>query len=139
MRKFIFIFGYIVGFIGGFGLSFVLGAQICKAQTVGINTITAHTTPGYRVWTPGIYASNGPWSAGVLRNSEGSWGAHATHAWRAGDVLGQPVQVSAGLITGYRRAPVLPFAAVSMPIAHGRVIAIPGPRCVAIHYAYEFR
>lgn len=110
-----------------------------SAQIIGLNTVTAHTTPGYRVWTPGIYASNGPWSAGVLRNSEGSWGAHATHAWRAGDVLGQPVQVSAGLITGYRRAPVLPFAAVSMPIAHGRVIAIPGPRCVAIHYAYEFR
>lgn len=129
------LFGYVIGLTIGFWLS----ASDCRAQSIGVNLVTAHTTPGYRVWTPGIYASNGPWSAGVLRNSEGSWGAHATHAWRAGDVLGQPVQVSAGLITGYRRAPVLPFAAVSMPIALGRVIAIPGPRCVAIHYAYEFR
>ena len=128
-------FGYVIGLTIGFWLS----ASDCRAQSIGVNLVTAHTTQGYRVWTPGIYATQGPWSAGVLRNSEGSWGAHATHAWRAGDVLGHPVHVSAGLITGYRRAPVLPFAAVSMPIAHGRLIAIPGPRCVAIHYAYEFR
>lgn len=130
---------WLAGYLLGFVMGALAGVADCRAQTIGINTVTAHTTPGYRVWTPGIYATNGPWSAGVLRNSEGSWGAHATHAWSAGDVLGQPVQVSAGLITGYRRAPVLPFAAVSMPIAHGRVIAIPGPGCVAIHYAYEFR
>lgn len=116
----------------------VLAAR-AEAQTLGVNLVTAHTTPGYRVWTPGLYLrSDAGLTAGILRNSEGSWGVHAGKMWHT-QAMGLPIDLQAGLITGYKRAPVLPLATASILLGdHHRLIAIPGPRCLALHYAYEF-
>lgn len=110
-----------------------------EAQAVGVNLVTAHSTAGYRVWTPGAYVrTEGGVTAGVLRNSEGGTSVHLSRTWRA-EVVGLPLDLQAGAITGYRRAPVVPLATASILLAdHHRLVLIPGPRCVALHYALEF-
>lgn len=111
-----------------------------NAHTIGANLVTSHSTPGYRVWTPGLYArSDSGLTVGILRNSERSWGAHAGKTWHT-QVMGLPIDLQAGAITGYRRAPVLPMAAASVLLGeHHRIIAIPGPSCLAVHYALEWK
>lgn len=111
-----------------------------EAQTLGVNLVTAHSTPGFRIWTPGLYMrSDSGLTAGILRNSEGSWGAHAGKTWHT-QAMGLPIDLQAGLITGYKRAPVLPLATSSVLLGeHHRIIAIPGPRCLALHYAVEWK
>lgn len=116
-----------------------LWAGDAAAQTVGLNLATAHATGGHRADTPGVYlrAASGL-TAGILRNSEGSWGVHAGQTWRT-SAMGLPIDLQAGLITGYQRAPVLPLATVSVLIAqHHRLVLIPGPRGGALHYAVEW-
>lgn len=118
----------------------VLGSQgsECRAQTIGLNLATAHASSGYRWWTPGAYVrTDGGITAGVLRNSEGSWGAHVSQTWRV-QPLGIPLDLQAGAITGYRRTPVLPLASASMLIGHQRIVWIPGPRGGALHMAIEW-
>ena len=111
------------------------GAQ---AQTVGLNLVTAHATGGFRAWTPGLYArSDSGITAGILRNSEGSWGAHVSQTWRV-QPLGVPLDLTAGAITGYRRAPVLPLVTASVLVGQTRLVWIPGPRGGAVHVAVEF-
>lgn len=110
----------------------------CKAQTIGINTVTAHATGGYRWWTPGAYVRSADGiTAGILRNSEGNVSAHLSQSWRV-QPMGIQLDLQAGAITGYRRAPVLPLASASVLIGHQRVIWIPGPRGGALHVATEW-
>lgn len=111
-----------------------------EAQTLGVNLVTAHTTPGYRVWTPGLYArSDSGLTVGILRNSEGSWGAHAGKTWHT-QAMGLPLDLQLGAITGYSRAPVVPLATASVLLGeHHRIVAIPGSRCLALHYAVEWK
>jgi hypothetical protein len=111
------------------------GAQ---AQTLGLNLVTAHASGGFRSWTPGMYArSDDGLTAGVLRNSEGSWGAHVSQTWRV-QPLGVPIDLTAGAITGYRRALVLPLATASVLLGQTRLVWIPGSRGGALHVAGEF-
>lgn len=113
-------------------------ASECRAQTIGINTVTAHASGGFRSWTPGAYLRTADgFTAGILRNSEGTWGSHVGMTWRT-DLAGVPIDVQAGAITGYRRAPVLPLASASVRIGHQRVIWIPGPRGGAMHISMEW-
>jgi hypothetical protein len=114
-----------------------MGAE-CKAQTIGINTVTAHATGGHRWWTPGAYLrTDSGIAAGILRNSEGSWGAHVSQTWRV-QPLGIQLDLQAGAITGYRRAPVLPLATASVLVGQTRLVWIPGPRGGAMHLAGEW-
>jgi len=111
------------------------GAQ---AQIVGLNLVTAHAAGGFRSWTPGLYARSADGlTAGILRNSEGGTSAHLSQTWRV-QPLGIPLDLTAGAITGYRRAPVLPLATASVLIGHQRLIWIPGPRGGAMHMATEW-
>lgn len=112
-----------------------------SAQTVtGINLATAHASGGYRSWTPGLYARSADGlTAGILRNSEGRWSVHAGWTWRTA-AMGLPLDLQAGAISGYRRAPVLPMASVSVLLAeHHRLIWIPGPQGGAMNYAWEWK
>ncbi len=113
-------------------------ASECRAQTIGANLVTAHASGGYRAWTPGFYARiDSGLTAGILRNSEGGMSAHVSKTWRVLP-LGVPIDLQAGAITGYRRAPVLPIATASVRIGHQRFVWIPGPRGGAMHLAVEW-
>lgn len=78
------------------------------------------------------------WNLTAQNNSEGRWGAHAGWTWRTG-AMGLPLDIQAGAIAGYTRAPVLPLATASVLLAERhRLILIPGPSGLAINLAYEF-
>lgn len=124
-----FLAGLIVG-----GLACVAD---CKAQTIGINTVTAHTSGGYRWDTPGLYVRRDDGlTLGVLRNSLGRASIHVSQTWERG-----PWAVQAGTITGYPMAPVVPLLTGSVLIGnHHRLVLIPGPRNrMALHYAVEWQ
>lgn len=112
-----------------------------RAQAVGVNLATAHSGGGFRSWTPGAYVrTDSGLTAGILRNSYGRISLHAGQTWHT-QALGLPIDLQAGLITGYQRAPVLPLATVSTLIGgRHRLILIPGPRgCAAINYSLEWK
>lgn len=128
-------------------VAFVLGAMLgslgveCKAQSViGVNLATAHASGGYRSDTPGVYLrGESGLTGGILRNSQGRMGAHIGQTWST-SILGAPVDLQAGAIIGYTRAPVLPLATASVLLAeHHRLIWIPGPRGGAINFAMEWK
>lgn len=109
-----------------------------QAQTMGVNLVTAHASGGFRSWTPGLYArSDSGLTAGILRNSEGGASAHLSQTWRV-QPLGIPLDLQAGAITGYRRAPLLPLATASVLVGQTRLVWIPGPKGGAMHLAAEW-
>jgi hypothetical protein len=129
-RTICFLVGVIVG-----GVAAVAD---CEAQTIGVNTVTAHATGGYRWYTPGAYVrTDDGITVGILRNSEGDISAHMSQSWSV-QPLGIPLDMTVGAITGYRRAPVLPLVTASVLIGHQRVIWIPGVRGGAMHLAVEW-
>jgi len=127
----------LVAFVGGLALG-SWGVE-CRAQTIGVDTVTAHATGGYRWYTPGLYIRTADGiTAGILRNSEGDISAHISQSWRV-QPLGIPLDLTAGAISGYRRAPLLPLATASVLLGqHHRVVWIPGKRGGALHLAVEF-
>jgi hypothetical protein len=89
---------------------------------IGAHLVTAHTEAGFNNTNPGVYArwadasGTGP-VAGTYHNSERAQSAYAGYSWswRTSGSGGQPntgalsASITAGLITGYRAAKVLPL------------------------------
>lgn len=130
----------LLAFLAGLIIGGLACIADCRAQAIGVNLTTAHASGGYRSWTPGLYARSADGlTGGILRNSEGDWSAHAGYTWHTA-AMGMPLDIQAGAISGYRRAPVLPMASVSVLLAeHHRAIWIPGPRGGAMNYAWEWK
>ena len=101
------------------------------ADTLGLHTATWHDRPGYRAATPGLYwrLDNGA-TLGALSNSEGHFSAYAAWTWHTDEQRPLSAAVSAGLITGYSLAPVVPLIAPSVAVRLGeqataRLIVLP--------------
>ena len=122
-------------------------AQSIEAPAViGFHMVTAHSKPGFCNVNPGVYAvwANGL-TLGAYRNSEcerlsayAGWSWQTEGRFRAG--------LSAGLVTGYRRAAVQPFLLPSVafdvtPTVTARATFIPKVEkrgAAALHFSVEF-
>lgn len=111
------------------------------AWVLGLHLISLHPDPDMTPVTPGVYVSTqaGPVRPvlGVLRNSEGRVGAYAGATVALG-----PLDLTAGVITGYQRRRVLPLLTPSLRLPAGpvsiRAALIPNPWGPwALHLAAE--
>lgn len=112
----------------------LLGAP-AYAGTVGLHLLSLHSAGGYQTFTPGIFYRSGPFVVGAYRNSEGHGSAYAGLHRQYGRW-----STTAGLVTGYERARVLPMFVASYALdAHFRLGVVPNPKGAwALHLAYEF-
>lgn len=138
--------------MGGVAVAICALAVTCgqaKADTrVGLHLGSYHSTPGYNNTNPGVYVFHNGWTAGTYYNSERNQSYYAGYTWEY--PLGSMVRVgaTAGVITGYKRADVLPMVvpsvAVSIPGGFGtaaRLSFIPpvGGMPTVLHLSVEFR
>ena len=112
------------------------------ATTVGVHVATWHSEPGYNGRNPGLYVkTDSGLTFGAYRNSERANTVYAGQTWESDSAAGLRVAATAGLITGYRRAAVLPFVLPSVLIADTvRITYV--PRCdpkssEAVHLSIE--
>jgi hypothetical protein len=70
---------------------------------------------------PGIAYSDGKYEAGIYVNSEYNASVYALHHWPAG-----PVTLGAGVVGGYKAAPMLPMVGASVRISNVQVGIIAG-------------
>lgn len=121
----------------------VLVAEQAQAQglTVGAHLASWHSEPGYNDRNPGLYARTAEgWTAGAYCNSESRSplfptapacrvSAYAGRTWGRAIAPGLSADLTAGLITGYERAGVLPMVVPSLRIGTAdlalRLAAIP--------------
>jgi len=88
--------------------------SLCASLAIGLHVATAHFSPGYEAFNPGIYAVCdaplvGPVVGGVYRNSEGRGSVYVGkvfEVWR--------VQLVVGAVTGYEQQTVLPMVVPSV-------------------------
>jgi len=103
---------------------------------LGLHLLSFHApAKDFNNVNPGFYirANNG-FTAGAFYNSERHTSVYAgvTHAFG-------PVDLTFGLITGYRRAKVLPMLAPSYKLNKAvRIVVLPSPEAVAVHLTMEF-
>lgn len=97
---------------------------------VGLHIGSWHSEPGYNNSNPGLNAqwSNGL-TAGFYENSESKPGARKTsgyigHIWQTDQAqfagIGWSASLTAGLVTGYARAKVMPFAMPAASVHFGK-------------------
>lgn len=102
-------------------LGFALAAQAETSApvTVGLHIATAHSSKGFCQNTPGVYAmwANGL-TAGVYQNSEcEKYSAYIAQTWRTEGRV--KFSLTAGAVTGYKAAAVLPLIVPSVAIPLG--------------------
>lgn len=116
-------------------LCLALLASSANAGTVGVHLLSFHSAGGYQTLTPGIFYRSGPVVVGAFRNSEGRGSAYAGWHRQYGAWA-----TTAGLVTGYERAKVLPMFVVTYKLDdHFRLGVVPNPKGAwALHLAYEF-
>lgn len=102
---------------------------------IGLHLLSFHTAPGYETVTPGIYVqTESGYTFGVLRNSEKGKSAYAGFTWEK-----DRWAFTAGAITGYKSAKVLPLLIPSYKFDNFRVSFIPNPKgASAFHISKEF-
>lgn len=88
---------------------------------VGLHLATWHTEPGLNDANPGIYLRDASgWTAGAYYNSQRRTSVYFGKTWQAG-----PWALTAGGVTGYRAAPVLPLLIPSAKLGPLRLALIP--------------
>jgi hypothetical protein len=120
-------------------------ASVAQAQTVGIHTISAHTNGGMNNVNPGLYIRHGGVTFGTYRNSHRKQSAYLGYTWETEQWHSMTVAVTAGAITGYPRASVMPMLVPSVAYHFGqhavRVGIVPKPpihgSSAAVHLMFE--
>ena len=113
-------------------------APAAHADTVGLHVASWHDRAGYNNVTPGLmYRSNSGLTVGAYCNSESRSArfqaaprcrvsGYAGQTWDWEITPGLTVGITAGVLTGYQRNPVLPFVVPSIRIGeHLRVLYAP--------------
>lgn len=122
-------------------------ATAAPAQTLIIHTVSAHAEAGYNNRNPGfgLLLDNG-FSAGVYRNSERGTSVYVAHTWTLATYGRFQGAITAGAVTGYARAPVVPLAMPSIryaltPTTAVRLSAVPtiGKQSGVAHLTLEFK
>jgi hypothetical protein len=86
-------------------------AQSLKPTAIGLHLGTWHSQPSFNNTNLGVFAQWGGWTAGAYLNSERATSAYAGYTWETAGytALDLRLAATAGAITGYRRAKVLPL------------------------------
>lgn len=107
---------------------------------VGLHIGTVHSERGFNDVNPGVYVEHNGYTAGVLKNSESRTSVYAGYTWHYGN-LG----LTAGAITGYRRAQVMPLVTPSIRFNVGpgaiRLAYLPkvdDTGAHGVHFTYEW-
>lgn len=124
-------------------LAFVVGAA--HAGTIGLHLVSyhpehPHDRPRYNDLNLGAYyRANAGWQVGAYYNSQRRPSVYAGLAWSY-DAGPASVGLLAGLVTGYRAGPVLPFAAPSVAVGRWRLSVVPATRIndAVFHLSYEW-
>lgn len=129
-----------------FAASLVWLTPPSHAATFGTHVATAHfgSVPHRKLesWTPGVYVrTNAGLTLGAYSNSHGRPSTYAAWTW---ETASRRFAVTAGAVTGYPAAPVMPLLVGSarVPITHRaslRIALLPKPRNGAggLHLAIE--
>jgi hypothetical protein len=94
--------------------------MLCASLVLGLHLATYHfdRDRAYNEVNLGGYAQCESWAAGAYRNSERNvsvWGG------KQFDQVVGPVDVTVGLVAGYKRAPVLPMLIPSLKAGNARL------------------
>ncbi len=94
---------------------------LCTSLALGVILSSYHfdRDKGYNEVNPGVYANCDGYTAGVYYNSERRTSVIAGYTFSLG-----PVDVLAGVVTGYRRGPALALLP-SVKVGHVRIGLIP--------------
>lgn len=109
---------------------------------LGLHLATAHQRGGYEDATPGLYARDpSGLTFGLLRNSMGRTSLYAAQTWQTDS---RRWALTAGVISGYPRAPLVPLLSASARVELGagralRLALLPKPPggSAALHLAFE--
>jgi len=93
--------------------------------TVGVHVYTYHFTEsaGFNNVNPGAYIVVNGWTGGLFYNSERHMSGYAGYTFR--NVLGSPIDVVVGGVTGYAVAPVVPLVAPSVLVTKHLRLSLP--------------
>jgi hypothetical protein len=125
-------------------LSLLLSTAVVASpcETVGVHALSFHDKAGYNTFTPGIYCKTASgWTAGMLRNSEGRFGAYAGKTF---ETQSKAFAVTLGGITGYESA-VTPLVVPSLLVPNTGVrlswlSKVPKTKgASALHISYEMK
>lgn len=121
-------------------LSATAHAESLMPDTIGIHMYTWHFSPsqGYNNYNPGVYVEKNNVVAGVYYNSERNMSAYGGYIFKS--VLGSPIDLMVGVVTGYIDRPVLPLITPSIKISNKRLSLIPNVEKSGwgLHFSYEF-
>ena len=108
-----------------------MSAVASFALALGMHVATAHTRGGHQGFNPGVYLRQpSGFTAGLYRNSCSAASAHVGWTWQTAD---QRWALTAGAVTGYPAAPLLPVLVPSVRIGlpapgwDARLTLIPKP------------
>lgn len=93
-----------------------------ESLILGVHLATYHfdRSAHYCEANPGIYARAGNIAGGLYRNSECRPSAWLARQWDAG-----PFTLSAGAVTGYSRAPLMPLLIPSLKLGPAQLALLP--------------
>jgi hypothetical protein len=115
--------------------------SLCASVAIGLHIATAHFSPGYDSFNPGVYAVCdaeyvGPVVGGVFRNSEGRGSVYVGKVFKVWEV-----QLVVGAVTGYERQSVFPMIVPSVLLwDHLRLSLVIPYKDMAggVNFAWEF-
>lgn len=111
----------------------------CATIVLGLHLATYHFDRDrkYEEFNPGAYATCDEYEAGLYRNSEGKFSTHVGYTVR--NAIG-PIDLTFGMVTGYKRGPILPLFIPSVKLGDVRIhLLIPiEKRGGGLHMSYEF-
>jgi hypothetical protein len=86
-------------------------AQSLKPTAIGLHLGTWHSQPGFNNTNPGAFAQWGGWTVGGYYNSERATSLYAGYTWETQGITSLDLRLAAtaGVISGYRRASLLPL------------------------------
>lgn len=123
-------------------ITIALFSNLAVAQEdtiVGIHLYTQHFSNNYNNYNPGLYVVHKNIVAGAYYNSEKAWSAYGGYVFK--QVFDSPIDVTVGVVTGYRNYKILPLITPSIRVFdHIRFSLIPNIEKSGwgIHVSLEF-
>ena len=99
--------------------------MLAEGLVIGLHVVSLHSSPGLNNTNPGVYVkTQAGYTAGTYFNSERR---QSFYLGRTFNVIG-PVDITAGIITGYKAHPVMPMLVPSVKMD------LTGPYAVRLAY-----
>lgn len=120
-------------------VSLLITSANAEDFTLGVHLYTQHFNQGYNNYNPGMYVVHKNIVAGAYYNSEKAWSAYGGYVFK--EVFNSPIDVTVGLVTGYKDYKVLPLISPSIRVFdHLRFSLVPNIRKDGwgVHFSLEF-